>query len=123
MAEMLISMVIFSAISLALMMGFTTLERNYAATQDFALNHGDEMRISDYMALDLRRATAVATSRTVIGVMTPSIWRVATLPAVDDDGGADTTAGTSASTPRAVTPRSAAIRPGLIRLPIGAAAA
>ena len=72
---------------------------------------------------DRARSMAVATSRTVIGVMTPSIWRVATLPAVDGDGGADTTAGTSASTPRAVTPRSAASRPGLIRLPIGAAAA
>ena len=40
-------------------MGFTSLERNYVATSDFSLNHADEMRISDYMAMDLRRAIAV----------------------------------------------------------------
>jgi hypothetical protein len=40
-------------------MGFTALERNYAAATDFATNHADQMRISDYLALDLRRALSV----------------------------------------------------------------
>ncbi len=57
--ELVVSTAIFSSISLGLLMGFTSLERNYVATSDFSLNHADEMRISDYMAMDLRRAIAV----------------------------------------------------------------
>ena len=55
-AEVMFSTIIFAAISLGLILGFIALERNYAATTDFATNHADEMRISDYLALDLRRA-------------------------------------------------------------------
>jgi type II secretory pathway component PulJ len=58
-AEVMFSTIIFAAISLGLILGFISLERNYAATTDFASNHADEMRISDYLALDLRRAVAV----------------------------------------------------------------
>ena len=58
-SEVLFSSLIFSAISLGLILGFISLERNYAATTDFSTNHADQMRISDYMALDLRRALAV----------------------------------------------------------------
>ena len=54
--EMMISIVVFSAISMGLLMGFVSLERNFAATTDFATNHADAIRISDYLALDLRRA-------------------------------------------------------------------
>jgi type II secretory pathway component PulJ len=59
--EMVIALSVFSAISLALMMGFISLERNFAATTDFATNHTDAVRISDYLALDLRRALSVQT--------------------------------------------------------------
>jgi prepilin-type N-terminal cleavage/methylation domain-containing protein len=57
--EVMISSAIFGTASLALLMGFTSLERNFSATTDFATNHADEMRISDYLALDLRRALSV----------------------------------------------------------------
>ena len=69
-AEILFSTVIFAAISLGLILGFISLERNYAATTDFATNHADEMRISDYLALDLRRALAVraTTNDTTISI-------------------------------------------------------
>ena len=59
--EMVIALSVFSAISLALIMGFISLERNFAATTDFATNHTDAVRISDYLALDLRRALTVQT--------------------------------------------------------------
>jgi type II secretory pathway component PulJ len=62
-SELIVSTSIFCSISLGLLMGFTSLERNYAATTDFTQNHADEMRISDYMALDLRRAIAVQAAR------------------------------------------------------------
>lgn len=57
--EVMVSLAIFSAVGLGLLMGFISLERNYSATTDFALSHGDEMRVSDYMALDFRRALSM----------------------------------------------------------------
>ena len=57
--ELLISCAIFSSVSGALITGFISLKRNYVATTDFAVNHGDQMRISDYLALDFRRALKV----------------------------------------------------------------
>src|SRR5439155_1103444 len=62
-SELIVSSSIFCSISLGLLMGFTSLERNYAATSDFSVNHADEMRISDYMAMDLRRAIAVQAAK------------------------------------------------------------
>src|SRR5205823_11722659 len=58
-SEVMVSTSIFSTISMGLLMGFVSLERSFVATADFATNHADEMRISDYLALDLRRALAV----------------------------------------------------------------
>jgi type II secretory pathway component PulJ len=58
-AEMMISLVIFTTISMGLLMGMVSLERNFVATTDFATNHADAIRISDYLALDLRRALTV----------------------------------------------------------------
>ena len=58
-AEMMISTAIFSSVSAGLIMGFISLKRNYVATTDFAVNYGDQMRISDYLALDFRRALKV----------------------------------------------------------------
>lgn len=72
--ETFISMAIFSAISLALLMGFTALERNFAATTDFATNHTDAMRISDYLALDLRRALTIQSSQNNTLITIPSYY-------------------------------------------------
>ncbi|MDQ6626211.1 MAG: hypothetical protein M3Y69_08770 [Verrucomicrobiota bacterium] len=58
-AELMISTSIFTAVTAGLMLGFVALKRNYAATTDFANNHADQMRISDYLALDFRRAVKV----------------------------------------------------------------
>jgi type II secretory pathway component PulJ len=58
--ELMISTAIFSAVSAGLLLGFVSLKRSYAATTDFAINHADQMRISDYLALDFRRAVAVS---------------------------------------------------------------
>jgi prepilin-type N-terminal cleavage/methylation domain-containing protein len=72
--ELMISSTIFSFICLGLLMGFVALERNYAATTDFAVNHADEMRISDYMALDLRRALAVNAAQNDTTIYIPSYY-------------------------------------------------
>ena len=89
-SELLISSSIFLAISLGLLMGFTSLERNYAATSDFSLNHADEMRISDYMALDLRRAIAVQAAENDTTIYIPAYYDQSgnpQTPALDGQGG------------------------------------
>ncbi len=73
-SEVMISTSIFSAVCLGLLMGFTALEHNYAAATDFAVNHADEMRISDYMALDLRRALALTTAENDTVIYIPSYY-------------------------------------------------
>ena len=88
--EFVIASGIFSSICLGLLMGFLALERNYAATTDFAVNHADEMRISDYMALDLRRALAVNAAQNDTTIFIPSYYDAngnPQTPALDGKGG------------------------------------
>jgi type II secretory pathway component PulJ len=89
-SEMMISTVLFAAISLGLLMGFTALERNYTATSDFALNHADQMRISDYLALDLRRALSLNAARNDTTIYIPSYYDETgqpQTPTLDGNGG------------------------------------
>lgn len=73
-AEMMISGAVLAAVSMGLFMAFTSLNRSYAATTDFAINHADQMRISDYLALDFRRAVAVAFSTNDTTVTIPNYY-------------------------------------------------
>jgi type II secretory pathway component PulJ len=87
---MVVSMIIFSAISLGLLMGFTSLERSYTATSDFALNHADQMRISDYLALDLRRALSLDAAQNDTTIYIPSYYDQTgqpQTPTLDGSGG------------------------------------
>src|SRR4051812_18154817 len=89
-AEVMFSTIIFAAISLGLILGFISLERNYAATTDFATNHADEMRISDYMALDLRRALAVQAAHNDTTISIPRYYDAGgqpQTPVLDGEGG------------------------------------
>lgn len=89
-SELIVSASIFCSISLGLLMGFTSLERNYAATSDFSLNHADEMRISDYMAMDLRRSIAVQAARNDTTISIPAYYDqtgTPQTPALDGQGG------------------------------------
>jgi type II secretory pathway component PulJ len=89
-SETMISTLIFAAISMGLLMGFTALERNYTATTDFATNHADEMRISDYLALDLRRALSVEAARNDTTIYIPSYYDstgTPQTPVLDGSGG------------------------------------
>lgn len=88
--ELIISCSIFCSISLGVLMGFTSLERNYAATSDFSQNHADEMRISDYMALDLRRAISVQAARNDTTICIPAYYDQSgnpQTPTLDGEGG------------------------------------
>ena len=88
--ETMVAMSIFSAISLALIMGFVSLERNFAATTDYATNHTDAVRISDYLALDLRRALSVQTATNDTTITMPPYYDAAgtpQTPRLDGEGG------------------------------------
>ena len=88
--EMMISIVVFSTISMGLLMGFVSLERNFAATTDFATNHADAIRISDYLALDLRRALAVQAAQNNTTSWIPSYYDAngaPQMPTLDGNGG------------------------------------
>lgn len=89
-SETLISIGVFSAVSIGLLMGFTSLERNFAATTDFATNHADQMRISDYLARDLRRALTVQASPSDTTLTIPSYYDATGAPQtphLDGNGG------------------------------------
>lgn len=58
-AELMVSTAVFAIVSAALLLGFVALKRNYAATMDYATNQADQMRLSDYLAQDFRRAIRV----------------------------------------------------------------
>lgn len=87
--EVMFSTIIFAAVSLGLILGFIALERNYAATTDFATNHADQMRISDYLALDLRRALALQAGHNDTTILIPKYYGSdgqPQTPSLDDDG-------------------------------------
>ncbi|MGH8095123.1 MAG: PulJ/GspJ family protein [Chthoniobacterales bacterium] len=86
----MISLSIFSAVGLALIMGFTSLERNLAATTDFATNHAGAVRISDYLALDLRRALSITTTHSDTTITIPAYYDSngnPQTPQLDGEGG------------------------------------
>jgi prepilin-type N-terminal cleavage/methylation domain-containing protein len=63
-AEIMVSMVAFSIVSAALLMASTSLRRNASAASDYAADHADQMRLSDCIAMDLRRSISVGTLST-----------------------------------------------------------
>ena len=88
--ELSIAMAIFSIVSVGLLMGFTSLERSYTATTAFTVNHADQLRISDYLAMDLRRALAVQPAQNDTSIYIPSYYAAdgaVRMPALDGKGG------------------------------------
>lgn len=90
--ELSISMAIFSMVSIGLLMGFTSLERSYTATTAFTVNHADQLRISDYLALDLRRAVAVEPAQNNTSIYIPGYYDAngaVRTPTLNGKGGVD----------------------------------
>ena len=93
-AELMVATTILSVVGAALLMGFVSLKRNFAATTDFAINHADQMRISDYMAMDFRRAVKVdPPNRNDVSIYIPTYYDDSTpalnprTPTLDGKGG------------------------------------
>ena len=89
-AEVIVALTLFSTLSAALFMGATSLQRSFAATTDFAINHADEMRISDYLSLDLRRAVGVTAAPNDTRIQIPAYYdedKNPVNPTLDGHGG------------------------------------
>ena len=89
-SELSISVAIFSIVSIGLLMGFTSLERSYAATTVYTINHADQLRISDYLAVDLRRAIAVQAAQNDTSIYIPTYYDAngaVQTPTLDGNGG------------------------------------
>lgn len=98
-SEVMIALTLFSSVCAGLFMASASLQRCFAATTDFAINHADQMRISDYLALDLRRALAVTAVQNDTRIDIPSYYDASgnpRTPTLDGEGGVNYgTAGTA----------------------------
>ena len=56
--EVMIAATMLAVVIVAALTGVTTLQKSYAATEQYATGMADQMRLLDYLAQDLRRAVA-----------------------------------------------------------------
>ncbi len=74
--ELLISTAISSLILGALFTAAATMQRSFVANDDYATSKCDQMRLTDYLAMDLRRALTVTpgTGSTVVTITIPDFY-------------------------------------------------
>jgi hypothetical protein len=63
-AETVVAAGVFLVLCAAFITGAISLQRNFSNTQDYARNHSAQLRISDYIARDLRQAVTFAQTGT-----------------------------------------------------------
>ncbi len=66
--ETLVSSAVFAVASACLLAGMVALLRSFDGSTNYARKHASEIRISDYLALDLRRAQSVIISGSGTGI-------------------------------------------------------
>ncbi len=64
-----------SLVLAALVAGSMALQRTFAATLDYANGQDDQMRISDYLAVDMRRSVGVTTSSNGVTITLPNFYQ------------------------------------------------
>src|SRR5690349_13548958 len=73
--EMLMSMAGSSLVLTALVVGGVGLMRSFAAVEAYSFSDGDQLRVSDYIALDVRRAvTASVDANNVLTITIPNYY-------------------------------------------------
>jgi len=73
--EMLMSMAGSSIVLTALVVGGVALMRSFAAVEAYSFSDGDQLRVSDYIALDVRRAlTASVDANNVLTITIPNYY-------------------------------------------------
>jgi Tfp pilus assembly protein FimT len=73
--EMLMTMAGSSLVLTALVVGAVAIVRSLAAVEGYSFSDGDELRVSDYIALDVRRAlTASVDANNVLTITIPNYY-------------------------------------------------
>jgi Tfp pilus assembly protein FimT len=73
--EMLMTMAGSSIVLTALVVGGVALMRSFAAVEGYSFSDGDQLRVSDYIALDVRRAlTASVDANNVLTITIPNYY-------------------------------------------------
>ena len=73
--EMLMAMAGSSIVLTAMVVGGVGLLRSFAAVEGYSFSDGDELRVSDYIALDVRRAlTASVDANNVLTITIPNYY-------------------------------------------------
>jgi Tfp pilus assembly protein FimT len=73
--EMLMTMAGSSVVLTAMVVGGVALMRSFAAVEGYSFSDGDQLRVSDYIALDVRRAlTASVDANNVLTVTIPNYY-------------------------------------------------
>jgi len=73
--EMLMTMAGSSVVLTAMVVGGVALMRSFAAVEGYSFSDGDQLRVSDYIALDVRRAlTASVDANNVLTITIPNYY-------------------------------------------------
>ena len=73
--EMLMTMASSSIVLAALIIGGVALQRSFAAMEGYSIAQGDQLRVSDYISLDVRRAlTASVDNNNALTVIIPNYY-------------------------------------------------
>ncbi len=72
--EMVFAAAIGCAVIGALLVALSVLRRNYAAVEAYAVAEGNQMRISDYIAFDVRRSLTVNVVNNVLTITVPDYY-------------------------------------------------
>jgi Tfp pilus assembly protein PilW len=73
--EMLMTMASSSIVLAALIIGGVALQRSFAAMEGYSIAQGDQLRVSDYISMDVRRAlTASVDNNNALTVIIPNYY-------------------------------------------------
>ncbi len=73
-AELMVAMAITSVMTAGLITGAITIQRSYMASRHHMDSQAQQMRLMDYMGLDLRRALSVQTAASQISITIPDYY-------------------------------------------------
>ncbi|HEY3603002.1 MAG TPA: prepilin-type N-terminal cleavage/methylation domain-containing protein [Chthoniobacterales bacterium] len=72
--EMMMAMACGSFILASVLTAGTALQRSFMAVQGYSMAEGDQLRVSDYIALDCRRAISAAVANNILTLTIPQYY-------------------------------------------------
>lgn len=85
-AEVMVTLVVITAMMIALMAGVLSLSSSFASADDYSRAQEDQLNLSDFLSLDLRRATNIVTSNDTNVLLRVEIPTYTNNPTITSDG-------------------------------------